>query len=122
GYFTKEDGEIIVWMGEEIEGNTEGEAQLKELEMIVQFLLEELNVRNGSARLISGCKNIVDWAGGEQGTSWDNRFLRNKTHNMKEIFEDVKLVYKPVNEYKAKSQWEEMAMERKGRWIIWDDS
>ncbi|MED6217560.1 hypothetical protein PIB30_018954 [Stylosanthes scabra] len=58
GYFTYEVGEIKVWMGEEVKVNSQEEAQLKGLEITTQFLLEELNVRNGNALLILECKNI----------------------------------------------------------------
>ncbi|MED6175638.1 hypothetical protein PIB30_080276 [Stylosanthes scabra] len=60
-------------MGEEIKVNSYGEAQLNGLEVIVQFLLEELNIRNGDVSLISSCKNVVDWVNGEKSTSWENR-------------------------------------------------
>ncbi|MED6181678.1 hypothetical protein PIB30_021608 [Stylosanthes scabra] len=94
GYYTDEMGHIRCWMGEEVREANIGEAYLQGLENAVQFLLEDVNVDNESINLISNRLDIVDWLKGNKNTTWQNRFLRNKTYANVMIFKGVGINYR----------------------------
>ncbi|MED6135851.1 hypothetical protein PIB30_050512 [Stylosanthes scabra] len=85
-------------------GATQGEAYLLGLESAIQFLLEDVNVEWECMciSLVSNPKDIVEWIRGSEETSWESRFLRNKTKEKEFI--------------KAKLQWEERAKANVGIW------
>ncbi|MED6185169.1 hypothetical protein PIB30_054469 [Stylosanthes scabra] len=64
GYYTDETGTIKVWMGEEIEGISQGDAYIQGLESVVQFLLEDLKERNENTIMVSCRKDIANWLKG----------------------------------------------------------
>ncbi|MED6198287.1 hypothetical protein PIB30_064767 [Stylosanthes scabra] len=118
GYYTDENGIISCWMGEEIAGISDEEAYLQGLESAIQFLIEDANVDNECITLISNKKDLVDWINGNENT-WDNRFLRNKACEKRQVFKGVEILYKQNNEFKATSQWEELAKSGENRRIKW---
>ncbi|MED6154161.1 hypothetical protein PIB30_109492, partial [Stylosanthes scabra] len=121
GYYMNEDRIISVWMGEEIVGDSEADVYLQGLEITVQFLLEDLLDRDGKTILISSRKNMVDWINGNQNTSCENRFMRNKFWTKRQVFNEVLVTFKQSNDFKAKDQWEDIAKHNKERWIRWND-
>ncbi|MED6169141.1 hypothetical protein PIB30_018668 [Stylosanthes scabra] len=80
GYFREERGAVKVWMGEEVEANNQGEAYLEGIESAVQFLLEDLSIRDENTVIYLDRKNFVAWINGGHECCWENRFLRNKLY------------------------------------------
>ncbi|MED6144066.1 hypothetical protein PIB30_012153 [Stylosanthes scabra] len=119
GYYTDVLGDTVVFIGEECLFTSKGEATIYGLECALQFMLEELNDRSENLVLISNRKDVVNWINGKQDTGWDHIFLRNKVTNKRQVFDEVKVMFKQDNEFIAKGQWEELAKDNLGRWIRW---
>ncbi|MED6218741.1 hypothetical protein PIB30_029319 [Stylosanthes scabra] len=92
GYLIDILGEIIVFMGEEIATNSEGDAHLQGLECSLQFMLEELSERSENIRIFSS----------------------------KKVFDEVRFEFKQEKDFKAKDQWEGLARNTTQRWIHWN--
>ncbi|MED6199466.1 hypothetical protein PIB30_076186 [Stylosanthes scabra] len=88
-----EGGMVKCWMGEEVRGGTHGEAYLQDLESVIQFLLDDMNVESENINLVSNRKDIIDWIHGIEDTNWESRFLRNKTNNLMQVFNGVQLIF-----------------------------
>ncbi|MED6133027.1 hypothetical protein PIB30_024552 [Stylosanthes scabra] len=68
GYFTDEAGSVKAWMGGTIEEVSQGEAYLQGLDSAIQFLLEELCIRDEGTILVANRRDIVDWINGNTDT------------------------------------------------------
>ncbi|MED6192679.1 hypothetical protein PIB30_012279 [Stylosanthes scabra] len=120
GYYTNEEGKIIVMMGEEISSSSLGEAYLEGLMISIQFLIEELNDNCGDTRIISNRRDMVNWVNGCEGTGWDNRFLRSKVWSRRWLFEGIQMAYKQDKEFTGKKEWENLAKANGNRWTQWN--
>ncbi|MED6107965.1 hypothetical protein PIB30_018993 [Stylosanthes scabra] len=116
-----EGGAIKVWMGEEIEENNQGEACLKDIESALQFMLEDLSLRDENTMIFLERKDFVAWINGNHDVGWENRFLRNKVVNKKHIFEGFHVKLYTGKKHEAIKYWEQLANLNTGRWITWND-
>ncbi|MED6145600.1 hypothetical protein PIB30_026716 [Stylosanthes scabra] len=86
-------------MGEEVAGGDHGEALLFGFECAIQFIIEDMNLDYRTIVLISDRADIVDWFHSKEKASWELRFLRNKTKNLQQNFNEVKLIHKHTKEF-----------------------
>ncbi|MED6224190.1 hypothetical protein PIB30_081533 [Stylosanthes scabra] len=101
-------------MGSTVEAKLEGEAYLIGLEDAPQFLLEEINATYEEFTIIGYHKDILLWLKGETNTSWERRFLINRSKSKSDIFQSVNLCFKQVNQFKGAKDCEQIAARKTG--------
>ncbi|MED6182836.1 hypothetical protein PIB30_032509 [Stylosanthes scabra] len=96
------DGRVICLMSDIVDEKTEGEVNIRGAADAVQFLIEEVEVREEEVMMILDNKDLVDWIQGKESTDWNLTFLRNSARNMKQLFDIMELKFKAKRAFKAR--------------------
>ncbi|MED6167360.1 hypothetical protein PIB30_001782 [Stylosanthes scabra] len=104
-----EDGVVKAWMGEIKEERIKGEALIDGVCEAIQWLLEEVGVREENLKVILDNKVMSRWNAGETGTTWEQRFLKNKVLARKDMLKGLCIEYKHQREFQWKKERNMMA-------------
>ncbi|MED6197578.1 hypothetical protein PIB30_057802 [Stylosanthes scabra] len=119
GFLEDPKGDMRCLMGDKISEKSVGEAMIGCLEWSLQFMLEEVGLKEENIVFILYNKNIVDWMMGKIETSWELRMLRNRTHIVKQVIQNCGVKFMQSGEYKHRRLWEEHAAKNSFQWMCW---
>ncbi|MED6163721.1 hypothetical protein PIB30_082730 [Stylosanthes scabra] len=120
GYVTLEEREIKCWFGEVIRVKEQGEKYIEGLEIGLQFMLEELNAIKDEITIVVDRKDIVRWLNNEKHTNWQLRFVRNKVMNVAKLFSGINVIFRQVNKFRTRRQWETRSQDTDECWRHWE--
>ncbi|MED6149425.1 hypothetical protein PIB30_062236 [Stylosanthes scabra] len=106
-------------MGDVISEKSDGEAMVRCLDWTLQFILEEVGIKEENVVFIFDKKNIVEWMYGRIGTSWELGILRNKTYLFKQIIQECGIKYMQGDRFKHRKLWEEHTVDTRNHWVLW---
>ncbi|MED6216986.1 hypothetical protein PIB30_013200 [Stylosanthes scabra] len=118
GYLCFENGRVVCLMGDIADEKTEKESNIRGAADAIQFLIEEVEVREEEVMMILDNKDLVDWIQGKESTDWNLTFLRNRARNMKQLFDIMELKFKANRTFKAREYWLQIANNNNERWIL----
>ncbi|MED6198228.1 hypothetical protein PIB30_064165 [Stylosanthes scabra] len=123
GYLIIKGGIMVCSLWSKVSGTSRGEALVNAMGLVLEFVTEEARIKKKGLTLMVDNKNIVEWILGENKTCWQLlRFLRNKTHNMRDIMQNITVKFRNVYEFKGKLQWEQRALENEAQLVEWIDN
>ncbi|MED6174253.1 hypothetical protein PIB30_067335 [Stylosanthes scabra] len=119
GYLTNKLDVVCCMRGDLVLVENMDEATLISLQEGVQFILEEANPIKHEVVVVCYNREIVRWLSGEKDTAWDMRFLRNKTFNIANVFDDFEVECICKQEYRMHKQWDQLANNEGENWCRW---
>ncbi|MED6218078.1 hypothetical protein PIB30_023613 [Stylosanthes scabra] len=116
GFLMLQDDTVACQMGEEVDEKTKLEATIRGLEEVVQFLIEEVEIREEEITIVVKNKEIVEWIKGKDDTDWSQRFVRNRARNVQHLFDVIKLEHRTKRTLKEKvvcivTKWTHIALD-----------
>ncbi|MED6157988.1 hypothetical protein PIB30_028698 [Stylosanthes scabra] len=100
-YLTSIGGEVICLMGDVVSGSSVREAVINVIELVVQFVLEEVSLTLDDVEFVIDVRKLVGWLTGETNVNWIIDFLRNTCRAKMQALQDVIIEFEQVKNFKV---------------------